>query len=112
MKSMWMPLAAIFFTVRKSSCGKVMFSQVSAILSTGGSSRHPLGRHPPGQTLPLGRHSPHPPRQPLQRTVCILLECILVMTYFYRAGGMAPLDPLLDPLLDLVFLSHDLLSDK
>ena len=35
--------------------------------------RHPLGRHPPGR---------HPwadtPRQPLQRTVRILLECILV----------------------------------
>ena len=45
------------------------------------------GRHPladaPGQTLPLpgSQHPPWadtPPRQPLQRTVRILLECILV----------------------------------
>ena len=35
--------------------------------------RHPLGRHPPGQiTRP-------PSRQPLQRMVHILLECILVL---------------------------------
>ena len=48
-------------TVRNSSGGKVMFSQASAILSTGGSvplGRHPLaGRHLPGQAdTPLGRH--------------------------------------------------------
>ena len=37
---------------------------------------HPLGRHPSRQTPPfLGRH---PLRRPLQRTVRILLECILV----------------------------------
>ena len=35
--------------------------------------RHPRGRHPPG------KHTP--PRRPLQRTVRILLECILVFTY-------------------------------
>ena len=59
--------------------------------------RHPpLGRHTPEQTpAPLGRHFPwadtpsplsdnlspgrhHPSRRPLQRTVRILLECILV----------------------------------
>ena len=53
---------------------------------------HPLGRcTPPGQTPPLhrhpqadrpGRHPPGkhpPPRRPLQRTVRILLECILVL---------------------------------
>ena len=46
--------------------------------------RHPLGRHPPGQTppprvdTPLGRHTPL--RRPLQWTVRILLECILVYT--------------------------------
>ena len=65
------------------SCDKVMFSQASAILSTGGGGvwqtppgRHPSGRHPPGQTSPgrhpppiqtppLGRHPPgrHPPAQ-------------------------------------------------
>ena len=33
---------------------------------------NPLGRHPPGQT--------HPLRWPLQQTVCILLECILVFS--------------------------------
>ena len=52
------------------SCGKVIFSQASVILSTGGvcqtpPGRHPLCRHhPPGQTTsllgrhPLGRHTP------------------------------------------------------
>ena len=75
-------------TVRKRSCGKVMFL-------------HPLGRHPPGQTHPLGRHPPagkhHPGRSPLphptptrwplQRTVRILLDCILVLWFvitFFR----------------------------
>ena len=115
------------FTVRNSSCGKVMFSQASVILSTGGGvhppgQTPPLGRHPPppadnrsciqpprqtppwADTTPLGRHPPrqtppgrHPPRQtpppppppfprrPLQRTVRILLECILVfIVYFHR----------------------------
>ena len=49
-----------------------------------------LGRHPPGQTppgrhtIPLGRHLPRadpppPDRRLLQRTACILLECILVL---------------------------------
>ena len=38
-------------------------------------SRHPLGRNPPKQT-PLSMQTP--PRPPLQRTVRILLECILV----------------------------------
>ena len=43
----------------------------------------PPGRHPPGRP-PMGRHplAKHPPRQtplwPLQRTVRILLKCILV----------------------------------
>ena len=53
-----------------------------------------LGRHPPGQTYPsmhLGRHPPGQtyasmhwgryPRRPLQRTVRILLECILVANF-------------------------------
>ena len=41
------------------SCGKVMFSQASVILFTGGgvSDRYPLGRHLPGRHLP-GRHPP------------------------------------------------------
>ena len=49
----------------------------------------PLGRHPspwtdtpsPRQTYPLGRPPPRP-RRPLQRTVRILLECILVSHKF------------------------------
>ena len=57
--------------VRNSSCGKVMFSQASVILSTGG-GRQSLGRHPP--------------RRPLQWTVRILLECILVE---YKVGNNA-----------------------
>ena len=66
-----------FVTVHNSSCGKVMFSQASVILSTEGvvSGRHTplLGRHPradtplPAQAPPsqadttalLGRHHPH-----------------------------------------------------
>ena len=71
-----------------------MFSQTSVILSRGLEVYIPLGRHPHADT-PLGRHPPWqtPPRQtsplhrhpgqtppiwPLQRTVRILLECILV----------------------------------
>ena len=41
---------SLFITVRNSSCGKVMFSQVSVCPQGGGV--HPLGRHP----HPLGRH--------------------------------------------------------
>ena len=88
------------FTVRNSSCGKVMFSQASVILSTGGSGRHPpdtpwadtpwadipSGQTPSGQTSLLGRHSlpgadtlpgQTTPRQtpPGRRP---LLECILI----------------------------------
>ena len=82
-----------------------MFSQAPVILSTGGvwqtppERPHPLGRHPDGQThTPAGQtpptqcmlgyspcpvhagiHTPHlSPRRPLQQTVRILLECILV----------------------------------
>ena len=41
----------------------------------------PLGKHPPGRHPPLGRHHPtgQTPQRPLQRTVRILLECILVV---------------------------------
>ena len=106
-------------TVRNSSCGKVMFSQVSVCPQGRGvqplAGRQPLGRHPParyppgrhtswadtppGQTHPLGRHttpgqthllradtSP-PPRWLLQRTVHILLECILVLKLRVFARG-------------------------
>ena len=73
------------------SCGKVMFSQASVILFTEGvSARHhpagqtpcPLGRHPPRQTPPPGKERHPPPcRRLLQRTVRILLECIV---YFFN----------------------------
>ena len=55
------------FTVCNSSCGKVMFSQVSVCPQGGGV--HPLGRHPPGQRhTHTSRHpsawadTPPPPR--------------------------------------------------
>ena len=59
------------------SCGKAMFLHLSVILYTGGSGRPPPGSPPP----------PTPRSRPQQRTVRILLECILVMTYFYRGRG-------------------------
>ena len=65
------------------SCGKVMFLHLSVILFTGGegvSGRHPPGRQPLFRH-PMGRHpGRHTPRWPLQQTVRILLECILVVT--------------------------------
>ena len=64
------------FTVRKRSCGKVMFLHLSVSHSVhrgGGAVIHPPGRHNP----------PRPPsRRPLQRTVRILLECFLVYYYY------------------------------
>ena len=70
------------------SCGKVMFLHLSVILSTRVCvSQHALEQTPPpGQTsLPPGRHPPGktplpPSRRLLQRTVCILLECIVAHT--------------------------------
>ena len=79
------------FTVRNSSCGKVMFSQACVRNSVHGGGRCTLI----GQTHLLWTHTPsladtpfthtHPntppdrrPRWPLQRMVRILLECILV----------------------------------
>ena len=60
-----------------------VFTSVSRILSTGKgvSGRHPLdrlGRHPPGRQTPPPRADILPSRRLLQRTVRILLECILV----------------------------------
>ena len=69
------------------SCGKVMFLHLSVILSKGGVclsacwNRHPLGRNPLGQTPPW-TDTPTPSRRLLQRTVRILLECILVFLKF------------------------------
>ena len=75
----------MFITVRKQSCGKVMFLHLSVILFTEVGvypsmhwarrvcvSQYALGGgvyHPSGQT---------PPR-PLQRRVHVILECILVI---------------------------------
>ena len=68
-------------TVRNSSCGKVTFLHfsVSHSLHTGGGGVADTAprQTPPGRHTPLGRHPP-PHRWPLQRTVRILLECILV----------------------------------
>ena len=114
--SLWFLVNATHFkttqkliTVGNSSCGKVMFSQVSVCPQWRGVhplillgrhpslGRHPLGRHPladtPRQTLyPLGRHlpwtdtpllrPPSPTRWPLQRMVRILLECIWMDGYY------------------------------
>ena len=74
------------FTVRKRSCGKVMFSQ-ACVKNCVHWGRHmvytPLQQTPhPGQTPPPEQTppwvDPPPSRQLLQRTVRILLECILV----------------------------------
>ena len=59
------------FTVHKRSCGKVMFSQACVKNSSHEGEVHP----PPRQT-------PSPLRRLLQRTVRIILECILVFITF------------------------------
>ena len=81
------------------SCGKVMFLHLSVSHSVHRVcvGQPPSGRHIPactGADGPLGRHIPActgadisqyalwqtlPPRRPLQRTVRILMECILVL---------------------------------
>ena len=88
-------VASVIITIRNSSCRKVMFSQAFVKNSVHGGCtppqadtplhRHPLlGRHPPKAATPPGQtHRPHPrphphPRRPLQWTVRILLECILI----------------------------------
>ena len=63
------------FVCNRHLCGTVMFLHLSAILFKGGLADTPPGRNPRVDT-PLGR--PPAPRRPLQRTVRILLECILV----------------------------------
>ena len=67
-------------------CGKVVFLHMSVILSMGGVSQHALGQTPPrADTLRADTSSRQtPPNRPLlQRTVRILLECILVYKYFH-----------------------------
>ena len=66
----WMKPVHIF-TVRKRSCGKVMFSQACV------SDTSPRA-DTPGQIPPWQADTPHPSRRLLQRTARILLECILV----------------------------------
>ena len=86
----------------QSSCGKVMFSQVS-VCYQGGGVHHPVdkpdllaGRHPPPlpdkqtpYSPPTGRQTPCQANPPLptwvlQWTVPILLECILVCNCFHN----------------------------
>ena len=77
------------FTVRDSSCGQVMFLHLSVILFTGGCGRGACvagccafqreGMHGRGMH---GRGCAWQKRWPLQQTVCILLECILVLLIF------------------------------
>ena len=74
------------------SCGKAMFLHRSVCHSVHREvfgSHHPLDKHPPGRHLPgsqplLRQTTPPPPRRPLQRTVRILLECILIITMGVR----------------------------
>ena len=94
-----------FYRLQRSCC-KVIFSQASVIpcMCWGVSGRHPAGQTPPRQTAPPpradtpcadppGRYPPPPTpgqtplpaadgRRLLQRTVRILLECILVFNSY------------------------------
>ena len=100
-----LPMAILLrlITVRNSSCGKVVFTGVclstrevytppADTLLTG---RHPLpsGHTPPRQTARPGQtpgsDTPLPGRQPLERTVRILLECILVAYRFLKVSTSA-----------------------
>ena len=93
----------IFRSVCQEFCSQGVLSQcMRADIPPGRHSltgRHPLGRHPCGQTplwadtppadtSPWADHSP-PPKWPLQRTVRILLECILVTGCFAFTLGFA-----------------------
>ena len=79
-------VAGLYIVLTINGCGKVMFSQASVILFTGGgvlqipprADTPSLGQKPPRQTSP-GRQ---PSRRLLQRTVRTLLECILVDVCF------------------------------
>ena len=77
----------LVFDILLPSANEVCFhKRVSRILSTGVYPRMHWGRYPPWQTLPCSVHAwihtlPCPVHAgPLQRTVGILLECILVLT--------------------------------
>ena len=73
----------------QSSCGKVMFLHLSVILFTGGvSARHPPRQAPtPPHPLPFSRRL-------LQRTVRILLECILVCLWWNYCNSTSTLTPM------------------
>ena len=78
----------MIFTVRKRSCGKVMFLHLSVSHSVHGgvSTSVHAGIHTPQADTPLlGRHPPSPSRRPLQRMVRILLECFLVIISVSRS---------------------------
>ena len=76
-------LKSPFFYRPQRSCGKVMFSQASVILFTGG------GRAWQGACVAGG--CVWQERRPLQRMVRILLECIIVFGFF--APFKAPFTP-------------------
>ena len=104
-KSIRLPLAAIFLPPANEVWGKVIFLHLSVILFTGGggvSGQVPPGRytHPPAGTPlpPPGRYTPSNACWDTvnKRAIRILLECILVYDLFLqsREGGMASLAPL------------------
>ena len=80
------------------SCGKVVFLQMS-VCSLGVScprpeqtppeSRQPREQTPPAADPPKSRHPPPLPRRPLQWTVRILLECILVQNHKFNSQSSA-----------------------
>ena len=78
--------ALSIFTVRKWSCGKVMFLQpvCQSFCSQGEVyTPHSLGKTPLWADTSLGKPPlPTPPRRSLQRTVRILLEYIIVIKHF------------------------------
>ena len=78
------------------SCGKVMFLHLSVILFTGGG----VWQTPPAPSS----------RRPLQRTVPILLECILVFSNSFTLPGQTK-GALLTALHLLVVLGHVVGSD-
>ena len=72
--------AQYFITVRKRSCGKVMFLHLSVSHSVHGGCIPACTGQTPLADTPVGRHTHilgRPPCQPLQQMVRILLECIL-----------------------------------
>ena len=67
-----------FYYRLQHSCGKVMFYTCLSLCSQGDRQTPTWQADPPGQT-PLRQADTPPPGQPLQRTVRILLECIIVI---------------------------------